>query len=368
MQEVKMPHCPVREDWLALRHEPALEPELPIIDPHHHLWERAGSRYLAHELLDDIRGEPGEGHNIRATVFIQCRAMYRKDGPVELAPLGEVDFVNGVAAFGASGHYGEAKICAGIVAGADLLSGDRVGSVLDAMMARSPERMRGVRNSTVWHADPAVRSSTQSPPPYMLRDARFQAGCAALAARNLVLDVWGNHTQLDELYDLASSLPALTVVIDHFGGPVGVGPYAAEVQAAEVHAGGIHARGGHAGDGYAGMLADWRRSLARLAKLPNTYMKLGGGGMPVLGFAFDKLETPPASQQLAEAWRPYFETCVTLFGPKRCMFESNFPVDKGMFSYNVMWNAFKRLARGFSAQEKHELFCGTAARVYRLSV
>jgi predicted TIM-barrel fold metal-dependent hydrolase len=348
MQEVKMPHCPVREDWLALRHEAALEPELPIIDAHHHLWERAGSRYLAHELLDDIRGEPGEGHNIRATVFIQCRAMYRKDGPSELAPLGEVDFVNGVAAFGASGHYGEARICSGIVAGADLLSGDRVGAVLDAMIARSPERMRGVRNSTVWHADPAVRSSTQSPPPYMLRDARYVAGCSALAARNLVLDVWGNHTQLDELYDLARSLPKLTVVIDHFGGPVGVGPYA--------------------GDGHAAMLADWRRSLSRLAALPNTYMKLGGGGMPVLGFAFDRAETPPASQQLADAWQPYIETCISLFGPRRCMFESNFPVDKGMFSYNVMWNAFKRAVGGYSAQEKHELFCGTAARAYRISV
>jgi predicted TIM-barrel fold metal-dependent hydrolase len=351
-----MPHCPVREDWLALHHEPALEPELPIVDAHHHLWDRAGSRYLAQELLADIRAEgagPAERHDIRATVFIQCRAMYRKDGPPDMAPLGEVDFANGVAAFGASGHYGDAKICAGIVAGADLLLGDRVGPVLDAMITRSPERMRGVRNATVWHADPAVRSSTQSPPPYLLLDARFQAGCAALAARNLVLDVWCNHTQLDEVYELARSLPALTVVIDHFGGPVGVGPYAFD--------------GSGAGAGHDAMLADWRRSLARLAQLPNTYIKLGGGGMPVIGFGFDKHERPPASEQLARAWHPYFDTCVALFGPRRCMFESNFPVDKGMFSYNVMWNAFKRLASGCSTQDKHDLFHGTAARVYRLS-
>lgn len=338
-----MPHCPVRPEWLALRREEILEPALPIIDPHHHLWDRTGSRYLVHELYDDLNS----GHNVRATVFIQNRAMLRADGPAEMAPLGEVEFANGAAAFGASGLYGAARVCAGIVAGADLTLGERIEPVLEAMQRTAGERLRGVRNAVVWHASPDVRSSTVSPPRGLLGDAAFRRGTAVLERFGLSLDIWSYHTQLDEIADLARARPGLCVIVNHFGGPVGVGSHAADMAAT---------------------LADWRAGMQQLASLPNVVVKLGGGGMPVLGFGFNRAETPPASVMLAEAWRTYFEVCVELFGSERCMFESNFPVDKGMFSYAVLWNAFKRLAAGASATDRTALFSGTAARVYRLTV
>jgi predicted TIM-barrel fold metal-dependent hydrolase len=341
MHIVNMPHCPVRPDWLALRREEIIEPSLRIVDAHHHLWERQGSRYLVHDLFDDLNS----GHNVSATVFIQNRAMLRVDGPPEMAPVGEVEFANGAAAFGASGLYGTARACAAIVAGADLTLGERVVPVLEAMACAAGARLRGVRNAVVWHESPAVRSSTMSPPRGLLGDAAFRRGVAALERFDLALDIWAYHTQLDEIYDLARSLPGVTVIVDHFGGPVGIGPHAADMAAT---------------------LADWRAGMQRVAILPNTVVKLGGGGMPVLGFGFDQAEAPPASQMLATAWRPYFEICVELFGAGRCMFESNFPVDKGMFSYPVLWNAFKRLAAGASEAEKAALFSGTAERVYRL--
>ncbi len=343
MHNVSMPHSPARPEWLALRQEEILEPTLPIIDPHHHLWDRTGSRYLVHDLYQDLNS----GHHIVATVFIQNRAMLRADGPEEMAPVGEVEFANGAAAFGASGLYGTARICAGIVAGADLTLGDRVEPVLEAMSRTAGERLRGVRNAVVWHASPAVRSSTMSPPRGLLTDAAFRRGVAVLKRFGLSLDVWAYHTQLDEVYDLAFAQPDVCVVVNHFGGPVGVGPHAVDMSAT---------------------LADWRTGMEKLARLPNVVVKLGGGGMPVLGFGFDQKVMPPSSVVLADAWRTYFEVCVNLFGSDRCMFESNFPVDKGMFSYPILWNAFKRLAAGASTVEKTALFSGTASRVYRLSV
>jgi L-fuconolactonase len=338
---VNMPHCPVRPEWLALRCEEILEPALRIVDPHHHLWDRQGSRYLVHDLLDDVNS----GHNVHATVFIQNRAMLRGDGPESMAPVGEVDFANGAAAFGASELYGPARVCAALVAGADLTLGDDVLPVLEAMIAVAGPRLRGVRNAVAWHESPEVRSSTMSPPRGLLGDTRFRLGVAALARLNLSLDIWAYHTQLHEIYELARARPGLVVVINHFGGPVGVGPHAGQ---------------------RAGTIADWRQGMLRLASLPNTVVKLGGGGMPVMGFNFHQADAPPGSQQLADAWRTYFEVCVDLFGADRCMFESNFPVDKGMFSYSILWNAFKRLAAGASKTEKASLFSGCAERVYRL--
>ncbi|WP_233839037.1 amidohydrolase family protein [Paraburkholderia sp. ZP32-5] len=342
MHIVKMPHVPVRPEWLALRSEAILEPELPIIDPHHHLWDRAGSRYLIHELYDDLNS----GHRIVATVFIQNRAMLRKDGPEEMVPVGEVDFANGAAAFGASGLYGNARACAGIVAGPDLTLGDRVEPVLEAMQRIAGPRLVGVRNALVWHASPEVRSSTMSPPQGLMADAAFRRGVAALERFGLSLDIWAYHTQLGEIYDLARACPGVTMIVDHFGGPVGTGPHAADMQAT---------------------FDTWRADMRRLAALPNIVVKLGGGGMPVLGFNFEREEMPPASAQLADAWRGYVETCIELFGCERCMFESNFPVDKGMFSYAILWNAFKRLAAHASSAEKAALFHDTAARIYRLA-
>jgi predicted TIM-barrel fold metal-dependent hydrolase len=341
MQVVNAPHLPVRPGWLALRQEAPIDPDVPVVDAHHHLWDRHGSRYLAHELLDDT----GAGHRVEATVYVQCRSMLRQDGPAAMRPVGEVEFANGVAAMGASGIYGPTRLCDAIVGGADLTLGDAVAPVLEAMMAVSGGRLRGIRNPVAWHEDPAVRSSPAQPPRGLMREPAFQRGAAMLARYGLSLDVWAYHSQLDELYDLARAVPDVAVVIDHFGGPVGVGPYAGR----QAH-----------------MLREWRDGMARLAMLPNTHVKLGGAGMPVFGFGFAQEETPPASGQLAAAWRPYFDICVELFGAHRCMFESNFPVDKGMFGYVVLWNAFKRLAAVCSADERADLLAGTARRIYRL--
>ncbi|WP_233839039.1 amidohydrolase family protein [Paraburkholderia sp. ZP32-5] len=340
------PHATVRPEWLALRNEAIIEPERLIVDPHHHLWDRPGARYLALDLLDDVTS----GHRIAATVFIQSRSMLRAHGDPAFATLGEVEFANGAAAMGASGIYGDTRICAGIVGAADLALGDAAAPVLEAMVAISGGRLRGIRNSIAWHDDASVASTTARTSAGMLLDPKFAQGAALLSDYGLALDVWAYHTQLDECYELARRIPDVTVVIDHFGGPVGVGRHAATP------------------DAHTAMLADWRASMQRLASLPNTRVKLGGGGMPVLGFHLDRDELPPASELLADILTPYVETCIELFGVTRCMFESNFPVDKGMFSYHVLWNAFKRIAASASEDEKRALFSETAATTYRLEV
>jgi L-fuconolactonase len=318
-----------------------LAPELPIVDPHHHLWDRRGETYLLPDLLTDL----GSGHDVRATVFVQCRAMYRQSGPEEMRPLGEVEFVTGVAAQAASGTYGKQLACAGIVAGPDLTLGARVDGVLEAMRAVAGERLCGVRNSVAWHESPDVRSSTILPPSGLMSDSRFREGVGRLKRHGLSLDVWAYQTQHDELLSLARAFPDTTIVIDHLGGPVAVGPYAGKRDE---------------------MFRRWRDSLADLARLPNTRLKLGGLGMRVGGFTFHTRPRPPGSEALAAAWRPYVETAIDLFTPGRCMFESNFPVDKGQFGYRAFWNACKRLAAGYSADEKTALFSGTAIEVYRL--
>jgi predicted TIM-barrel fold metal-dependent hydrolase len=327
----------IREDWLAQRVEDILLPDLPIVDPHHHLWDREGERYL----LDDLLADAGSGHDIRATVFVQCGAMYRPDGPEELRPLGETEFVNGIAAMAASGWYGPTRACAGIVGFADLTLGDRVAQVLDAQMAAAGARFRGVRNRTAWHPSPEVRSNLITPPPGPLAHPGFIEGARQLAARGLVLDIWAYQTQLPE-----GAVPELTVVVNHCGGPLGVGSYA-----------GRRAEG----------VAAWQREVLALAALPNTVMKLGGLAMEVAGHDFHLRDQPPASAELEQAWRPVIHTLIEAFGAERCMFESNFPVDKGMCGYAVLWNAFKRLANGASEDEREALFSGTATRIYRLA-
>ena len=335
------PHVPVREAWLAQLREEILEPDLPIVDPHHHLWDRPGARYLFEELL----GDTASGHDIRATVFVQCRSMYRAGGPEELRSLGETEFVTGVAARSASGQYGRLRACAGIVGMADLMLGDAVAPVLEAHLRAAGGRLRGVRNSTDWHASDEIRSNPIKPPPGLLMEPAFRRGVGRLRDAGLSLDVWAYHTQLPQVIELARAAPELTLVVDHVGGPIGVGPFAG--RRAEV-------------------FAEWRRDVLALAACPNAVAKLGGLAMQVGGFDFHLRDLPPTSAELAEAWRPYVETCLEAFGAARCMFESNFPVDKGMCSYAALWNAFKRLAAGASAAEKAALFGGTAVRVYRL--
>jgi L-fuconolactonase len=333
----------IDEDWLALRHEEPIDPAVPVIDPHHHLWDR-GSRYLIEEMKQDI---DASGHNVRGTVFLQCDSMYRADGDPKFAPIGETEFVNGVAAMSASGIYGPARICAGIVGFADLLLGAEVDAVLQAHLRAAGERFKGVRHCSVWDADQSIKSTPMDFPRGLLLDAEFRAGFARLARYGLSFDSLIYHTQIPELTDLARAFPEISIVLDHIGAPLGIGVYANRRDE---------------------VFREWRRNIRELARCPNVRVKLGGMGMHIFGFDFEKQAVPASSQQLAEAWRPFVETCVDAFGSKRAMFESNFPVDKRYYGYGVMWNAFKRLTEKSSAAEKADLFFNTAAETYRLPV
>ncbi len=330
---------PLREDWLALQDEKVIDPGQPIIDPHHHLWDRAGTRYLLDELLDDTN----TGHDIRSTVFIQCRSMYRADGPDELKCVGETEFVNGIAAMSASGNYGATRACEGIVSHADFRIGERVREVLEAQVVAS-ERLVGIRYSTARHDDYVITPLV--PPHRIMMDAKWREGFAELAPLDLTFDALVFHTQLAEVTDLARAFPDTTIILDHVGCVLGVGPLAGKRDE---------------------QLAPWRKSITELGKCQNVYVKLGGLTMPMFGFEFEKQPRPPSSEQLAQTWRPYIETCIDAFTPERAMFESNFPVDKVGCSYKVCWNAFKRLAEKYSADEKAWLFHKAASRAYSLT-
>jgi L-fuconolactonase len=331
--------------------EPPLEPQRPIIDPHLHLWEilpapgalQAPQRFLLPETLETIAAS---GHNITHTVFVECHAMYRQDGPPELASLGETEFANGVAAMSASGRYGPCRVAHRIVGGGDLLLGAAVAPVLEAHVARAGDRFRGIRCNTAFSeaglfgfpCDPRARQAMAQP--------QFHEGARVLAAMGLSLDVWCVHTQLDELSALAAAAPDLTIILDHVGTPESQGAYAG--RAAEAR-------------------DEWASKLAELARRPNVMVKLGGLGMdlsaPIAGAV-----GPASSEALAARWRPYVETCIEAFTPQRCMFESNFPPDKAAGSYGATWNAFKRIAQGCSDDEQDRLFRRTAAAAYRIAI
>jgi L-fuconolactonase len=320
--------------------EDVIEPSLPIIDPHHHLFDRPGVHYVLDELLADLKS----GHNVQKTVFSQCHSMYKTDGPEELRPVGETEFVNGIAAMSASGGYGITGVCAGIVGYADLRLGDRVRPVLEAHLHAGGDRFRGIRQLSTWDADErlyqyiALRCVKG-----LLLDPTFRTGFSHLAPLGLTFDALVYFHQLADVTSLARAFPQTTIVLDHIGFPIGVGPY--EGRRAEV-------------------LDVWKPLIAELAREENVVVKLGGLGMPLFGFGFDTRAQPAHSMELAAAWRPYIETCIEAFGPTRCMFESNFPMDRQSCSYRVLWNTFKRLAGGCSEAEKNGLFNLTASRVY----
>ena len=330
-----------RPEWLARLVEPVIDPEQPIIDTHHHLWDVPRQRYLLDELLADI----GAGHDVRATVYVDCRSMYRAGGPEAYRPVGEVEFANGVAAIGASGTYGPARVCAAIVGHADLRRGAAVRPVLEALIRAGNGRLRGIRQVTASDPDPMVLAPASAKPPGMLGDPDFRAGFACLAPLGLSFDAFLYHHQLGELVDLARAFPDTAIILDHIGAPIGIGGYAERRSA---------------------VFAEWRQGLRGLARCFNVSLKIGGMGMRMFGFGFEAGETPPSSERLAVAWRPYFDACIDAFGPERCMLESNFPPDKGSCSYPVLWNAFKRLAAPLRGQDRMSLFHDTAARVYRI--
>ncbi|WP_413206119.1 amidohydrolase family protein [Rhodospirillum sp. A1_3_36] len=332
------PHAAIRQGWLDRHVEPVLDPDQPILDAHHHLWDRPGSRYRVPEFLADL----ATGHDVRASLYVQCRTGYRETGPEALRPVGEVETVR------AWGREAGATACpTGLIAHADLLLGDKAEAVITALMEAGEGTVRGIRNTTAHHPDPALNSNPRPPPAGLLRDPAFSQGAGAVAREGLVLDIWAYQTQLDEVHDLAAAHPDLTVVIDHLGGPLGAGPFR---ENREKH------------------FADWRAGVERLARLPNTRIKIGGFGLVVMGKDYHLADTPPSSEQLAQDWAAYVDVCLNAFGPDRAMFESNFPVDKGMFSYPVIWNAFKRLARSYSAEERAALFYGTASATYGIAL
>lgn len=331
-------------DWLALQEpESVIEPDLPIVDPHHHFWETSQrGRYLLPEFLADLEA----GHNVVKTMFLECEAMYRAEGPEDMRPVGEVEFVRGMAAMSASGNYGPTKIAAGMVGFAELTHGAAIRDALAAEVEAGGGILRGVRYCMPWDKHEEVaRYVARYVPPGRLLDPTFRAGLSQLAEFGLSFDVWLYHTQLPDLIDLARALPETTIILNHIGGAICVGPYA-----------------GHRAE----VLQAWRKDMVTLATCPNVRVKLGGLGMLHFGFDFHLRDKPPTSAELAEAWRPYIETCIEAFGPRRAMFESNFPPDKQSCSYLTLWNAFKRLTSGASAEEKAALFSGTATEVYRL--
>jgi predicted TIM-barrel fold metal-dependent hydrolase len=332
-------------EWLALTTEPTLEPEIPICDPHHHFWEYRPEppdyqRYLLQELADDI----SSGHNVRSTVFVEARSNYRSDGPEEMRPVGEVEFVEGLATASATGQYGPARAAAAIIGHANLNLGEDVERVLDALQAASPNRFRGIRHSVGWDPHPEVENRGTE---RQLADDNFRAGAQVLARKGLVLENTVFFPQLPELAEFARAVPDLTIISNHIGGLMRIGPYANRDDE---------------------VLATWRSGIAAVAQCPNIVIKLGGVGQPRYGFDWHTRDVPIGSEELAESLGPLMTYCIDQFGPERSMFESNFPPDKVSYSYNVMYNAFKRLSKGYSVSERAAMFHDTAARVYQINV
>jgi predicted TIM-barrel fold metal-dependent hydrolase len=332
-------------DWLALTQEPTLEPDISICDPHHHFWDFRSERipyqrYLLHELAADVNC----GHDVRSTVFIEARAMYRPDGPTEMRPVGEVEFVQGLAAASATGLYGPCRAASAIIGHADLKLGDRVEPVLQALQAASPNRFRGIRHTVTWDPHPEIDNREKEG---VLASTEYRAGARVLARMGLSLDTGVCFPQLPELAAFAKVMPDLTIVLNHLGGLTRIGPY---------------------GNRDEEVLPAWKSGIAAVAQCPNVNLKLGGIGMPRLGFDWHNRAKPIGSEELAAAMAPLMGYCIEQFGPNRCMFESNFPVDKAMCSYPVLWNAFKRIAATASADERRALFHDTAARFYRIDI
>jgi predicted TIM-barrel fold metal-dependent hydrolase len=332
-----------REDWLTQLTEQVIDPTRPIVDPHHHLWDRGGQRYMIEDMAADI----ASGHNIVATVYVEARSMYRAAGAEALRPVGEIEFATGAAAMSASGGYGQALICAGIVGHVNLLLGEAARPVLEAEIAAGEGRFRGIRHSSAWDSDPDVAHMYATRPKGLLLDPAFRKGFACLAPLGLSFDAWLFHPQLNEFVDLARAFPDTRICLDHCGGPIGIGGYANRREE---------------------IFPQWKASIQEAAKCNNVVVKLGGLAMCLLGYDFHLRPKPPSSEQAAAAWKPYIETCIEAFGPDRCMFESNFPPDKGQCSYQVIFNAFKRLAAPYSEAEKTALFSKTAAAFYRLQL
>jgi L-fuconolactonase len=328
--------------WLDQVKEDPIDAQMPIVDPHHHLWDYPNSRYMVEELLADA----DSGHNIVQTVFVECLSKYRPDGPPEMRPVGETEFVRRVTEAPAGMDSGATRVAAGIVGFADLTLGTAVKPVLEAHIAAGGGRFRGIRHAASWIAGDEINNAHTHPPQGLLLNSHFREGFACLYGYGLSFDAWLYHPQISELADLARAFPETQIILDHVGGVLGIGPFAGRRDS---------------------VLAQWQQDMAQLARCKNVVVKLGGLGMKLCGFDWHRRKKPPTSEVLAEAFAPYFHHCIETFGVKRCMFESNFPVDKPSCAYGILWNAFKRMTRNLTPNERTALFHDNAVRVYRLA-
>ena len=330
-----------QQAWLDQIIEDILDPDRPIVDPHHHMWRESG---LPTYLLDDLWGDTGAGHNIVKTVFMECGAEYRNDGPEHLRVVGETEFVADAAI--ASRDSGKAGI-SGIVAHTDLMADSGViDEVLAAHVEASDGLFRGIRHGGAHDPYKALRWGDATDIPDLYLQPAFQDGVRQLGNRGYTYDTWHYHFQNQDYLSLAQAAPDTVMVLDHFGSPVGIGPY--EGRMPEV-------------------FLTWKEDIAAIAHCENVVVKIGGLAMPVNGFDWHRRDTPASSDELVEAQRAYYLHTIDCFGPDRCMFESNFPVDKMSVSYAVYWNAMKKISAEFSESDKDLLFRGTASRVYGLT-
>lgn len=329
----------VRPKWVNQIREEIVEPDRLIVDPHHHFWmESRWGRYL----LDDLWADTESGHRIEKTVFLECGAEYREDGPDAMKPLGETEFVADLAA---RSKEGDGATVSAIIGHADLHLGAKVADVLQAQIETANGLFRGIRHSVSWDQSDELSRSGSNPVPHQYFQDGFRDGFNQLAPLGLSFDAWNYHPQIPELTDLAKTFPDTTVIVNHLGGPLGIASYAGRREE---------------------IFETWKQSYAELSKCPNVFAKIGGIAMGLNGFGWHERDLPPTSDEIADAQQPYYLHAIDCFGPDRCMFESNFPVEKQSVSYHVLWNAFKKISADFTEDEKDALFRRTAVRVYRL--
>jgi L-fuconolactonase len=345
MNTNKSPHLPVRQEWLNQLIEDPILPNIPIIDPHHHLWDVGFGRYYIEELLEDINSS---GHNILSTVYIMSSSntkIYSKDGLEEFKPLTEIEFATSEGKRADLIPNNKVKVNASIVGCVDLTYGNKLKPVLEKAVNISEGRLKGIRMLLASHTDPRISSGAVKSDLGLMLHPNFIDGAKCIQDANLSLDFWIYHTQLNEMEKIARALPDLTIILNHIGGPIHLGEY--EGKQAATH-------------------REWRSAMMRLSRIPNINVKLGGLGMAVNGAKFHNSKFPPNSVQLSDVWKPWIYETIDMFGFDRCMFESNFPVDKGSCSYGALWNAFKILAKDMSDDEINKLFSKNAAKIYKI--
>ena len=347
MKKIKSPHLEVNEDWLNLKREHPLYPDLPIIDPHHHLWDVGFGKYYVEELLNDINTS---GHNIKATVYIMSSSntkIYSKEGPEEYKTLREIEFATKEGKRSDLIPNNNVKVNASIVGSLDLTHGNKLKPVIEKGIEVSEGRLKGIRMLLASHKDPRIISGAVKSDLGLMLHPNFIEGAKCLQDAGLSLDFWIYHTQLLEMERIAKALPDLNIILNHIGGPIHIGEY--EGKHAQTH-------------------REWRPAMMRLSRLPNINVKLGGLGMALNGAKFNLNDQPPSSIELSDTWKPWIYETLNMFGVDKCMFESNFPVDKGSCSYGSLWNAFKIIANEMSEDEKNKLFYENAAKTYKIKL